>query len=198
MNTSFKGSINLSYLERRSTSQSFGRGRAYYHEGRVKEVRLTTGTYEAKVHGSGGVYQVTIQPTEEGFELKCSCPYSFGGICKHAVAVGIAVANNEFKKCAPPAVRALNSMASLEQFKQTVFQQATRAQKVDFLLGLFDKDNALRHQFAAYVQNGQQEVAFANIDEICKEVFNRLSSLDFSERDLEAYDDYSYHEYLDQ
>ena len=72
-----------------TTAQSFARGEDYYHSGAVYELQKRGNTIIAEVEGSSyEPYQVTIELTEdEIISTYCTCPYDWGGDCKHIVAV---------------------------------------------------------------------------------------------------------------
>ena len=68
---------------------AFGRGSAYYHEGRVGELQYKGKTITALVEGSE-TYQVTLKHTAKLFEGSCDCPASDGfDFCKHCVATAM-------------------------------------------------------------------------------------------------------------
>ncbi|MFQ6016281.1 MAG: SWIM zinc finger domain-containing protein, partial [Anaerolineae bacterium] len=72
-----------------ATDQSFSRGEDYYHSGAVLEVLRRGDMLSAEVEGTSyEPYQVTIRLDGGGVaDAECSCPYDWGGYCKHIVAV---------------------------------------------------------------------------------------------------------------
>jgi uncharacterized Zn finger protein len=72
-----------------TTAQSFSRGEEYYHCGAVGAVVRRGNTLVADVAGSNyQPYRVTIELSDEGVvDATCTCPYDWGGYCKHIVAV---------------------------------------------------------------------------------------------------------------
>jgi len=72
-----------------ATAQSFSRGEEYYHCGAVGAVVRRGNTLVADVAGSSYLpYRVTIELSEGGIVgAACTCPYDWGGYCKHIVAV---------------------------------------------------------------------------------------------------------------
>jgi uncharacterized Zn finger protein len=73
----------------RATDSSFERGRDYYIDGAVLEIARRENRLTAEVEGSSyEPYQVTIALGQRGIEKAyCTCPYDWGGDCKHIVAV---------------------------------------------------------------------------------------------------------------
>lgn len=72
-----------------ASSQSYDRGYHYYHSGAVFDVIRRGNVLTAKVAGSEyEPYRVQVMLSEGGVaETSCTCPYDWGGICKHIVAV---------------------------------------------------------------------------------------------------------------
>ena len=71
------------------TLQSYERGESYYRKGAVLEVIRRGNRLTALVEGSQyEPYRVSIALDEAGVhDAWCSCPYDWGGYCKHIVAV---------------------------------------------------------------------------------------------------------------
>ncbi len=69
-----------------------GRGQAYFEEGAVVELeQVRQGLYEATVAGSDDyIVEVEIRNGEVK-ALECDCPYDYGPVCKHEVAVLYAI-----------------------------------------------------------------------------------------------------------
>lgn len=72
-----------------TTPESFSRGEDYYRSGQVHEIERRGDMLHAEVSGSSyEPYQVTIELDESGIiAADCTCPYDWGGYCKHIVAV---------------------------------------------------------------------------------------------------------------
>jgi uncharacterized Zn finger protein len=72
-----------------ASAESFSRGRDYYDSGAVVELQQRGDTLLAQVEGSSyEPYEVTIElENGELVEADCTCPYDWGGYCKHIVAV---------------------------------------------------------------------------------------------------------------
>lgn len=75
-------------LRGQATAQSFERGQRYYREGRVVSAVRRGDALQAEVEGSQYLpYRVRVHFDEGGVtEALCSCPYDWGGWCKHIVA----------------------------------------------------------------------------------------------------------------
>ena len=70
-----------------ATSQSFSRGEEYYDDDLIKNPTRQGLQLWADCHGTQ-LYRVSITLGQDGVESQqCSCPYDWGGICKHQVAL---------------------------------------------------------------------------------------------------------------
>ncbi|MBE0448468.1 MAG: SWIM zinc finger family protein [Actinobacteria bacterium] len=73
-----------------STSASFFKGKKYFYDNAVGVIEMDGDRYWARVQGSRP-YRVTIYQRNGDLHAECTCPYNFGGICKHAVATMLKV-----------------------------------------------------------------------------------------------------------
>ena len=70
----------------------FERGRAYYeNDEAVVSIRQQGDVLMAKVRGTA-TYRVSLRIRATGPPgIQCNCPYDYGPVCKHGVALGLAV-----------------------------------------------------------------------------------------------------------
>ena len=75
-----------------SSAESFSRGEDYYTDGSVLSLVRRGDQLHAEVQGSGyQPYTVTVElDGDEITDAGCSCPYDWGGWCKHIVAALLA------------------------------------------------------------------------------------------------------------
>lgn len=74
-------------IQQLATSQSFSRGEEYYDDGMIENPTRQGLQLWADCHGSQ-LYRVSITWGQDGVESEhCTCPYDWGGICKHQVAL---------------------------------------------------------------------------------------------------------------
>lgn len=79
--------ITEATIRAKVTEQSYDRGVDYYHAGAVESATLRGNQLFAEVQGSEwDPYQVGVTFTGDDFTASCSCPYDWGGYCKHVVA----------------------------------------------------------------------------------------------------------------
>ena len=69
----------------------FERGEAYYEDNTVGRIKRTGDIFKAKVEGTE-TYRVelTIRAGKPP-KIYCDCPYDYGDVCKHGIALGLAV-----------------------------------------------------------------------------------------------------------
>ena len=81
--------VTLNNFERTVSREIYHRGKNYYNTGKVLDLKESqTNKWEGMVKGSYGRYTVYIN-LEEDFKVtnyRCTCPYDWGGMCKHVVA----------------------------------------------------------------------------------------------------------------
>jgi uncharacterized Zn finger protein len=92
-----------------TSDQSFARGQEYFHSGAVVELEQRGDTLLAHVEGSGyEPYQVTVKLDAGGIvEAECTCPYDWGGYCKHIVATLLAYIHHPEQVTERPAITTL-------------------------------------------------------------------------------------------
>lgn len=81
-------SIPLKDFEQHIDAAILARGRSYYNSGQVSEAEeLYPSQFEATVWGSAP-YNVRIKlEGEQVTQYSCTCPYDYGPVCKHVVAL---------------------------------------------------------------------------------------------------------------
>jgi uncharacterized Zn finger protein len=81
--------LTEAHIRSLATESSFERGQNYYHDGAVFNPIRQEMELRAQCEGSDyEPYQVSVTLTESGIaETSCTCPYNYGGICKHIVAL---------------------------------------------------------------------------------------------------------------
>jgi uncharacterized Zn finger protein len=79
--------IRIESFKKLCTTSSFYRGLEYYNSGQVQNLIVSGNGIRAEVQGLY-LYKVEIKINNGNItSVSCSCPYDFGGFCKHIVAV---------------------------------------------------------------------------------------------------------------
>ncbi|MGA1263523.1 MAG: SWIM zinc finger family protein [Prochlorothrix sp.] len=91
--------LSLEYLQNVASSKVFQRGRSYYASGQVSEVEQRGNWVKGWVAGSETEdYCTTLIAKPDGeIAATCTCPYDWGGWCKHEVALGLYCLNDPLK-----------------------------------------------------------------------------------------------------
>jgi len=86
-----KGQTRLTedMLRSLSTEQSFERGRQYYRAGAIQNAACQGDVLTAVCEGSSApAYRLRVELDQAGVRTaSCTCPYDWGGLCKHLVAL---------------------------------------------------------------------------------------------------------------
>lgn len=176
------------WLRNNATPTSYSRGEDYIDE--VNKLTKRGNTYTAQVYGSD-IYHVTIESNAFDANCFCSCPYDWGGICKHVVAVGLNIIAGNYKDLSSATETTIDhleleavSPTDANTFFKDIFLTTEETTRAAFLEQLFLKDSTLRAQFLQFIDNNSQEIILTDIDEVAEELRRILNELDFDINDL--------------
>jgi hypothetical protein len=112
--------LSEGFIRQEATAESFRRGQDYHRRQAVISLVQDDDALEARVMGSGHEpYQVRITFDQNGItDAECSCPYDWGGWCKHIVATLLA--------CLPQTKSATRSQTDLDPQRQEEFESIRR------------------------------------------------------------------------
>jgi uncharacterized Zn finger protein len=81
--------LTESIIRAASTPQSFERGQDYYQSGAVSNTSIQDNLLMGDCEGTQApCYHVQVELDEAGIRAtNCTCPYEYGGLCKHTVAL---------------------------------------------------------------------------------------------------------------
>jgi uncharacterized Zn finger protein len=135
-------------IRQNATAESFRRGQDYHRRQAVISLERDNDALEAQVQGSDREpYQVRITFDQKGItDAECSCPYDWGGWCKHIVATLLA--------CRPQPKRPARSRTGLDTEQREEFE-STRREVCDILHSL---DGMRRSQAYWYVERVVEQV----------------------------------------
>ncbi|MFO7641723.1 MAG: SWIM zinc finger family protein [Candidatus Competibacteraceae bacterium] len=114
--------LNETTLRRQATAQSFERGEDYYQCGAVGRLQRRGNTLQAEVEGSEvEPYVVCLTFDDSGVtDADCSCPYDYGGWCKHIVATALACLREPESIEERPTLKSLLERLDLPQTRDLV------------------------------------------------------------------------------
>lgn len=123
--TNFEGIVEAKIIER---------GLDYYRSGDVRKLeKVSENEFSAVVFGSEK-YSLYVKINGDAIvEHECDCPYDYGDVCKHKVAVFYAIRNGNFTDTSDK----LNSLLA------NLHESALRK----FVSNLFKKDSQFRREF---------------------------------------------------
>ncbi|MGB0838560.1 MAG: SWIM zinc finger family protein [Chitinophagales bacterium] len=150
-------SLSRRYLQNLSSERSFKRGQDYYNSDMVECLLKKGNVFTAAVHGTE-IYEIEIIIDQEGtMDCECSCPYDWGGICKHIVAVGLAIIHEDYE--IDEEFELLNKRkASRAKMNGTLFfnkffLSLTPQQQETFLVELFEENDDIRVKLVNFKAN---------------------------------------------
>jgi uncharacterized Zn finger protein len=136
-----------------ATDQSFQRGEGYYASGAVREIEQQGETITARVRGhQADSYSVTIRLGPTGVSsTRCSCPYDWGGICKHTVATLLTLVRHPDSVERRPPLEELLAQRSKQDLVILVKEMIARQPELARLLDLpFHPDSSVPLDLAKF------------------------------------------------
>ncbi|WP_020606076.1 SWIM zinc finger family protein [Spirosoma spitsbergense] len=183
--------LTKTILQQLANPSSYSKGESYFRNSYVRRIKRSGNTFTGNVEGSE-LYSVSLTIGGVEPDFSCDCPYNFEGICKHSVAFGLAVID-QFG----PVIDLVDAIPSIETpvvDLNTLWQEISDDQKLDFLHQLLDKQPDLRAQFAqfAVMESSTPTLVFftqadnvSSVEGIGNDVFAALSNLRFDDDGLE-------------
>ncbi len=105
-----------------AAAETFRRGQEYHREGAVGEITRRGDLLQAEVEGSD-IYPYTISVRADAaglIEAGCTCPYDWGGWCKHIVAVLLTLIDDPQSVEERPSLDTLLAEAGEDQLRNAV------------------------------------------------------------------------------
>lgn len=155
---------------------SLSKGYDYYHGGAVVKLWIENGAYKAHVDGSE-LYTVTIFEKKGNIRTDCTCPYDWGGVCKHVVAAMLAIVHDR----------------KIQKHKKDTGDIKALIEKVDagrvkaFLYEILSGDAALVEDFKIFAK-GKEETENTS-EKYKKEIISQFKKLKGMEYYYDGYHD---------
>ncbi len=126
--------MNLKSFEIEVEGKIVERGRDYYKSGDVKKLeKVGENEYSAIVFGSRK-YSVYVKLKDDAIiKHECDCPYDYGDVCKHKVAVLYSIRNGNFS----------DESGKLNALLENLHESALRR----YISNLLKKDSKFRREF---------------------------------------------------
>jgi len=134
-------------LKELSRPQSWEKGLGYYHRDRVQEIMLDGDELIAEVSGNSyPFYEVELNIENPHYHY-CSCPYDWGGICKHIIAVGLTWLDSS-----EGITRADKKKAGIRERLEKLTGEMEREDFIDFLTDMALKRQGIERELSDYVE----------------------------------------------
>ena len=126
--------MQLKNFEENIEQKIVERGLSYYKGGDVKRLeKVSENEFSAVVFGTEK-YSLFVKLNGETIvEHECDCPYSYGDVCKHEVAVFCAIRNGDFS----------DTSEKMKSLLENLHNDALRR----FISNLLKKDTSFRREF---------------------------------------------------
>lgn len=184
--------ITRKWLETNASSMSFERGESLAETQDIEVSKMGL-TYHAKVYGERA-YHVEIQDTGTEPIASCTCPFDWGGICKHIVAVGLTIIKGEYEAKEESVINVTEEKPNYMNasiFLEKTFLKADIQTQHAFLRQLFTQNPAFITQFDAFTKAEASPVDVKNIDNIAQKVCKAFSKIPLDlEKMYNRYDSY--------
>ncbi|HET7036777.1 MAG TPA: SWIM zinc finger family protein [Thermomicrobiaceae bacterium] len=113
--------ITEAQIVEHASEESYSRGVDYFERGAVLSLARRGEQLQADVQGSGySPYRVAVDFGQDEIAATCSCPYDWGGWCKHIVAVMLAYLSSPERVSERPALDALLAPLDRDQLQALV------------------------------------------------------------------------------
>jgi uncharacterized Zn finger protein len=155
-----KLSFEIADLKLLATHSSFERGSDYYDQGRVKKVINRNNIFEGQVKGTS-TYEVKLVADGHSLDFTCNCTYQMGGICKHCVAMGLAILDGEYEQVRED-TKIASEKSNVPLLSHTynfeeIFYLTKDELKAQFLHQLLMQNEDLQHEFIQYINRRAKE-----------------------------------------
>jgi len=186
-------------LRRLASDKVFDRGQDLYEAGAVKKLERPGPTrFLARVKGTYS-YNTMAWLASGDVEFSCDCPYDFEGICKHCVALGLAILDKYGASLPATAAAETDPANALAPALAAAWDARPEADKLRFLHQALAKSDDLARQFLAFGAVPVPAAAPAAsasadlLDTLAERLTDTLSALVFDEdfwEQSQAYDTY--------
>ena len=151
--------LTTNWLIANATETSFERGEEY--QDAVSKLQKQGNKYTANVHGTEK-YKVEVVESADDIYTHCTCPYDYEGICKHIIAVGLNIVEENYVEinfietielhANPIQNEDENEPVETATFYEKEFLKARSDKREAFIRMLFVQDANLCRRFLSYIR----------------------------------------------
>lgn len=170
--------LTVEYLRQMAIPKSFERGEDIYDRDDVTNFSVNAGKVSAFVRGSRK-YRVSIHENEKEFIFSCTCPYDYGGICKHCVAVGLELINKNLDLKLSGEVEKEKIDINVEE----LINKTSGTVLIEFLLEIFKENPVLIKRFEVFLKGQTKVEQNLDMQEIRDEIIGQLEVFDLNDYD---------------
>ncbi|MFW6264870.1 MAG: F0F1 ATP synthase subunit gamma [Bacillota bacterium] len=179
----------LNFVKQIASTAVYNRGMRYYEKGAIVNYSVTEkkhGVFLIKGSVRGNYYydlNIELQISKRGqlfYNTRCTCPYDWGGECKHVVAILIKFFKEDYNDLKKRILEERNYLQLLEM------SQEKKEEKIFYYIRGFEDEKLVN--FKIYLKAfppGQEEKDYRELSQIIKELmygdkssFYKLSALD--------------------
>ena len=151
--------------------QSYDRGVRYLRQGRVEKLNIKGESVKAKVRGSQ-LYEVRLELDELDFDAICTCPYDWGGYCKHIVATLLKLSEKDSEEFETSDEKRADKV-------EESLRQATGEELRNFLRREFKRNSAAERRFLLWHGESAGENQLENYKRELRELLDSAGGDDY-------------------
>ncbi|MGM0411365.1 MAG: SWIM zinc finger family protein, partial [Bacillota bacterium] len=138
-------------LKNLANQQSFQKGINYYENNMVNNPIIDDNTIKAEVYGShASTYEVEIN-IKNPLINHCTCPYDWGGVCKHIIALGLTWLNHK-EKFRDLKEQKNNLKTELEEY----FEVLNKNDLKNIIIELIQENKDIKFKILNYIQDKEE------------------------------------------
>ncbi|MFQ5585072.1 MAG: SWIM zinc finger domain-containing protein [Calditrichia bacterium] len=143
--------MTLQNFEKYIDTTILGRGCDYFENGNVDELeKIEAGYWIAQVYGTE-IYTVSVKLADnQVIAWECNCPYNYGPVCKHVVAVFYAIKEALASKKPEIKKKQKREKTKKKSRVELIFQKVTKEDLQGFIVDQFGNDYRFKNSFIAY------------------------------------------------
>lgn len=152
-----------------ASGKIFKRGEDYYYEGMIDNLYRNDDMFEAEVCGSyDDRYNVYVKVDNNGEieDYSCDCPYDYTDMCKHLVAVFLAIKNEDYETSKKTEAKSFgNNLETLEN--------VTKNELIDFIIKYSNENAQFKTELLSEVLQKPSKQELSSIKETIRNSISR-------------------------